>query len=65
MGVPPKVSSSSGMYLVLFSTTAASVVYILSEKLDIVYGVWVAGWSVLGSILGLYGAGWYMNKFGR
>ena len=65
MGVPPKVSSSSGMYLVLFSTLAASVVYILSEKLDIVYGIWVAAWSVLGSILGLYGAGWYMTKFGR
>lgn len=65
MGVPPKVSSSTGMYLVMFSTTAASVVYILSEKLDIVYGIWVAAWSVIGSMLGLYGAGIYMKKFGR
>lgn len=65
MGVPPKVSSSTGMYLVMFSTTAASIVYILSEKLDIVYGIWVAVWSILGSMLGLYGAGWYMKKFGR
>jgi uncharacterized membrane protein YfcA len=64
-GVPPKVSSSTGMYLVMFSTTAASVVYILSDKLDIYYGLWIAGWSVLGSIIGLYGAGWYMTKFGR
>ena len=65
MGVPPKVSSSTGMYLVWFSTTAASVVYILSDKLPIEYGLWVGGWSILGSLVGLYGAGWYMNKFGR
>lgn len=65
MGVPPKVSSSTGMYLVMFSTTAACVVYILAGKLDIMYGIWVAGWSVIGSIIGLYGANWYMTKFGR
>merc|ERR1712166_1494187 len=65
MGVPPKVSSSTGMYLVMFSTFAACVVYILAEKLDITYGIWAACWSIIGSIIGLYGANWYMNKFGR
>ena len=29
MGVPPKVSSSTGMYMIMFSTKASSVVYIL------------------------------------
>jgi len=65
MGVPPKVSSSTGMYLVLFSTLAASVVYITADMLDFGYGFWVAAWSVIGSIIGLYGANWYMKKFGR
>ena len=65
MGVPPKVSSSTGMYLVMFSTTAATVVYILAGKLDILYGVWMAAWSILGSVTGLFGANWYMKKFGR
>ena len=65
MGVPPKVSSSTGMYLVMFSTTAASIFYILAGFIDIGYGIWMAAWSIAGSIIGLYGANWYMKKFGR
>ena len=29
------------------------------------YALWIALWSTIGAILGLKGANWYMNKFGR
>lgn len=33
MGVPPKVSSATGMYLVTFSKVAACLIYYLSGEL--------------------------------
>jgi len=65
MGVPPKVSSSTGMYLVLYSTIATCTVYITTGHLDMAYGLWIAGWSCVGSLFGLYGTNWYMKKSGK
>jgi len=65
MGVPPKVSSSTGMYLIMYSKVAAVTVYILAKKLDMAYGVWVAAWSSVGAMVGLYASNWYMKKNGR
>lgn len=65
MGVPPKVSSATGMYIITFSKIATCVIYILYGLLQMDYGLWIALWSTLGAIMGLYGANWYMTKFGR
>lgn len=65
MGVPPKVSSATGMYLIMYSKIAACTVYILAGKLDIPYACWIAAWSSVGAVVGLYGSNWYMAKFGR
>lgn len=65
MNVPPKVSSATGMYLIMYSKVAAVTVYILAGKLDLAYGFWVAGWSVLGAVIGLYASKLYMAKYGR
>jgi len=65
MGVPPKVSSATGMYLIMYSKIAACTVYILAGKLDMQYGAWIAAWSSVGAVIGLYGSNWYMKKFGR
>jgi len=65
MGVPPKVSSSTGMYLIMYSKVAAVTVYILSGKLNLAYGFWIAGWSFLGAVSGLYGSNLYMKRSGR
>ena len=65
MGVPPKVSSATGLYLVSYSTFAASLIFILNDSLDIYYGLWVSLWSVGGTILGLVAANFYMKKSGR
>uniref|UniRef100_A0A7S3CME8 Sulfite exporter TauE/SafE family protein n=1 Tax=Strombidium rassoulzadegani TaxID=1082188 RepID=A0A7S3CME8_9SPIT len=65
MGVPPKVSSSTGMYLVTFSKISACLIYFLSGELNMEYGAWIAFWSTFGSCFGLYGAKIYMEKYGR
>lgn len=65
MGVPPKVSSATGMYLIMYSKVAAVTVYILEGKLNLQYGFWIAGWSSIGALFGLYGSGWYMDKYGK
>ena len=65
MGVPPKVSSATGMYLITFSKIATCVLYFIFGQLEIDYGLWIAFWSTVGAIIGLKGANWYMDKFGR
>jgi len=65
MGVPPKVSSATGLYLVSYSTFAASLIFILNDSLNIYYGLWISLWSVIGTLFGLLAANWYMKKSGR
>ena len=65
MGVPPKVSSATGMYLITFSKIVTSVIYFLYGELVIDYALWCAFTATLGSILGLASVNWYMRKFGR
>ena len=33
MGVPPKVASATGMYMIIFSTGASTVTYVLNDML--------------------------------
>ena len=35
LGVPPKVSSATGMYLIMFSKVASSLIYYLADYLDV------------------------------
>lgn len=65
MGVPPKVSSATGMYIITFSKIATCVIYMLYGLLQLDYGLWIALWSTMGAVAGLKGANWYMEKFGR
>eukprot|EP00347_Sterkiella_histriomuscorum_P013136 403365874 len=54
MGVPPKVASATGMYMIMFSTSGSSVIYVMYRMLNIQYGFWLGFWSSSGSILGMY-----------
>ena len=65
MGVPPRVSSATGMYLIAFSTMSASLIYVVIHQLQVDYGLWVGTWSTIGAICGLKGANVYMAKVGR
>jgi len=65
MGVPPKVASATGMYMIIFSTGASTMTYILNDMLDVSYGVWVGGFNILGTILGMFLLNSIMKKLGR
>ena len=65
MGVPPKVSSATGMYLITFSKIVTSVLYVMFGELKMDYGLWISAWSILGAVIGLWGANIYMKKSGR
>ena len=53
LGVHPKVSGATGMYLVLFSTVNTCLVNYLNGYLNIPYAIWIATWSLLGSFAGM------------
>jgi uncharacterized membrane protein YfcA len=53
LGVHPKVSGATGMFLVLFSTVNTCLVNYLNGFLNLNYGVWISLWSLFGSLLGM------------
>ena len=53
LGVHPKVSGATGMFLVLFSTVNTCLVNYLNGFLHLNYGVWISLWSLFGSLLGM------------
>lgn len=65
LGVPPKVASSTGMYMIIFSTGASTAAYIISGMLDLTYGFWIGGWCVIGTILGMILLNNVVKKLGR
>ena len=65
MGCPPQVASATGMYMIIFSTGASSMTYIIEGQLDVTYGAWVGGWNVLGTLLGMALLNSVMKKLGR
>ena len=53
LGVHPKVSGATGMFLVLFSTVNTCLINWLNGFLDVEYACWISTFSLLGSILGM------------
>lgn len=65
MGLPPKVASASGMYMIIFATGASTMTYILNGMLDVYYGVWVGSFCVIGTFFGMKLLDNLMKKFDR
>lgn len=58
LGVPPVVSSSTAMYMIMYSTSTSSIVYLVYGSLNLKFALWLALWSSIGTIVGssiLYG----------
>ena len=53
LGVHPKVSGATGMFLVLFSTINTCLVNYLNGFLHVHYAVWISFWSVIGAFIGM------------
>lgn len=65
LGVPPKVASATGMYMIIFSTGASTFTYLLADMLPVSYGIWVGSFCVLGTIIGMILLDKIMSKLGR
>lgn len=65
MGIPPSVSSASGLYLVSFSSFASVLVHYMNDDLDIQYGLWIGFWSCFSMLPGLYIAQNFIKRTGR
>lgn len=65
LGVPPSVSTSTGMYMILWSTAASTVMYLTYGTLNFEFGVWLAFWCSLGIISGVTLVGHLIRKSGR
>lgn len=64
-GVPPQVASATGMYMIIFSTGASTLTYILNDLLDITYGLWTGFFCIAGSIIGMFLLERLMNRIKR
>jgi uncharacterized membrane protein YfcA len=64
LGVPPKVASATGMYLVLFSVLNTCVVNGVSGILNFRYGLFIGAFCSVGSLLGLSLADKLVKKVG-
>lgn len=65
LGVPPTVSTSTGMYMIMFSTAASSVIYITYGALNEEYAIWLGLWSILGIIGGIHMVDFFIKKYNR
>ena len=65
MGVPPKVASASGSYMIIFSAGAAVMTYMFAGAIDLSYGSWVAGFNIVGTFIGMLVLNSLMKKFNR
>lgn len=65
MGVPPAVASSTGMYMIMFSTAGSSITYIVFGTLNMKFALWIGFWCALASLVGLVLLNKVMKKFDR
>ena len=65
LGVPPKVATASGMYMIIFASGASTVSYTFNGMLNIPYSIWLGTFCMLGSCVGMYFMLKIMKKFNR
>lgn len=54
LGVLPSVASATGMYMILFSTSGSSAIYVIHNMLNLQFSLWIGFWCSGGSLVGLY-----------
>lgn len=53
-GINPIVMSATLLYIIIFSSTASTGLFMLFGKLNVVYTLWLALFSGIGVVLGLF-----------
>lgn len=65
LGVPPSVSTSTGMYMIMWSTFATTVMYWSYGALDPMFGLWLGFWCSFGVFLGIVLLDYLIRLTGR
>jgi len=65
LDVLPSISSSTGMYLVIYSSGASSILYIIDRLLLLEYALGFGVASIIGTILGIMITNLILKKTGR
>ena len=65
MGIPPTVSTSTGMYMIMLSSFMSSILYISYGRLNLAYAAWLGFWTSLGILAGLAIIKKIMAKYNR
>lgn len=53
LGMDPRVSGATGMYLVLWAKLNSGVVNAVNDNIPWNYGAWLGLWTVIGSAIGM------------
>jgi uncharacterized membrane protein YfcA len=53
LGLPPSVSTATGMYMVMFSTGASTLMYLNYGSLNLEFGMWLSFWCSCGILIGV------------
>lgn len=65
MGVPPLVSTSTGMYMVMYSTGASTVMYLSYGTFNFSFALWLSFWSSVGIMVGVSIVDHLVTKYKR
>jgi len=65
LGIPPAVASATGMYMIIFSTAASTLSFILNGQLNVPYGLWIGFFCIVGSMMGMRVMKKVMKNLGR
>ena len=63
LGVPPIVATSTGMYMVLYSTGASTVMYYFYGTMNLQFMLWLSFWSSLGVGVAVNAVNSIMQKY--
>lgn len=65
LGVPPKVVSSSSMYMVMFAAFSSTLAYGLNGSINWSYAIWCGSFCIIGSIAGMSALDALMKRLNR
>lgn len=65
LGVPPLVSTSTGMYMVMYSTGASTVMYLSYGTFNFSFALWLSFWSSMGIMVGVSIVDHLVKKYKR
>jgi len=65
LGVPPLVSTSTGMYMIMYSTAASTVMYLSYGTFNFPFALWLSFWCSMGIMVGVSIVDHLVKKYKR